>query len=92
MPSERHTKTSPFGSQGKISHDSSHFYASRMYSQQPVEDASSPYFENPIPTDVLDQILLASSEEMHHLPDSCAHLMVTSPPYNARKEYDDDLT
>ena len=29
---------------------------------------------------------------MQDLPDSCVHLMVTSPPYNARKEYDDDLT
>ncbi len=29
---------------------------------------------------------------MHQLPDSCLHLMVTSPPYNARKEYDDDLS
>ncbi len=92
MSSERHTQTSSFGSQGRISHDSSHFYASRMYNQQPTEDISDPYLENPIPRDVLDQILLASSEEMHHLPDSCVHLMVTSPPYNARKEYDDDLT
>ncbi|MBL7164144.1 MAG: site-specific DNA-methyltransferase [Anaerolineales bacterium] len=92
MPSERHTKTSPFGSQGRISHDSSHFYASRMYGQQPAEDTASPYIENPIPADVLDQILQTSSEEMQHLPDSCTHLMITSPPYNARKEYDDDLT
>ena len=26
------------------------------------------------------------------LPDASIHLMVTSPPYNARKEYDEDLT
>ncbi len=92
MASERHTKTSSFGSQGRISHDSSHFYASRMYGQQPAENTSDPYVENNIHSDVLDHVLLASSEEMHQLPDSCAHLMVTSPPYNARKEYDDDLT
>ena len=29
---------------------------------------------------------------MTALPDNCVHLMVTSPPYNATKEYDDDLT
>jgi site-specific DNA-methyltransferase (adenine-specific) len=29
---------------------------------------------------------------MAELPAGCAHLMVTSPPYNAGKEYDQDLT
>ena len=29
---------------------------------------------------------------MHQLPDCSVHLMVTSPPYNVGKEYDDDLT
>ncbi|MGH2582505.1 MAG: DNA-methyltransferase [Anaerolineales bacterium] len=29
---------------------------------------------------------------MTELPDSSVHLMVTSPPYNAGKEYDQDLT
>ena len=29
---------------------------------------------------------------MDELPDNSVHLMVTSPPYNVTKEYDDDLT
>jgi site-specific DNA-methyltransferase (adenine-specific) len=29
---------------------------------------------------------------MSELPDYSVHLMVTSPPYNVRKEYDEDLT
>jgi site-specific DNA-methyltransferase (adenine-specific) len=29
---------------------------------------------------------------MSELPDSSVHLMVTSPPYNDRKEYDEDLS
>ena len=29
---------------------------------------------------------------MKELPDSCVHLMITSPPYNVGKEYDQDLT
>lgn len=29
---------------------------------------------------------------MRGLPDRCVHLMITSPPYNAGKEYDQDLT
>lgn len=47
---------------------------------------------NPIPEDVLDQVFLKSSEKMLELPDSSVHLMVTSPPYNVRKEYDEDLS
>jgi len=92
VPSDRRTQTTSFGTRGKISHDSSHFYASRMYDQQPTEDTSLPYQENPIPEKIIDTLILASSESMHHLPDSCLHLMVTSPPYNARKDYDEDLT
>lgn len=32
-----------------------------------------------------------SSEDMAELPDNCIHLIVTSPPYNAGKEYEEDL-
>lgn len=86
------TQTSRFGSKGRASHDASMFYNSRMYAQSPVEDNDSPYLENPIPEAYLDKIITASSESMHHLPDSSVHLIVTSPPYNARKDYDEDLT
>ena len=92
MPKESRTQTSRFGSKGRISHDASLFYNSRMYAQNAVEDTTAAYIENPIPEDVIDQIIPETSEDMHQLPDSSVHLMVTSPPYNARKEYDDDLT
>jgi len=29
---------------------------------------------------------------MKEIPDNCAHLMITSPPYNVTKEYDDNLS
>lgn len=29
---------------------------------------------------------------MDELPDNSIHLMVTSPPYNVSKKYDDDLS
>ncbi|HLF20722.1 MAG TPA: site-specific DNA-methyltransferase [Bacteroidota bacterium] len=29
---------------------------------------------------------------MEELPDNCVHLMITSPPYNVSKEYDEDFT
>jgi len=92
MSDERGTQTSRFGSRGRISHDASYFYGSRMYSDQPEEQLNPAETENPLPEGVLDQILTASSEKMSDLPDACLHLMVTSPPYNARKEYDEDLT
>jgi len=50
------------------------------------------YIENNVPEEVVDQLLLKSSEDMSELPDHSVHLMVTSPPYNVSKEYDHDLT
>jgi len=84
------TKTSAFGIAGRFSHDSTRFYGSKMYAgvgTSPVE-----YVENPVPEEVLDSILCKSSEAMAELPDHSVHLMVTSPPYNVGKEYDNDLT
>ena len=51
-----------------------------------------PYVENPIPTESLDLIFCHTAELMTELPDCSVHLMVTSPPYNVGKEYDEDLT
>ena len=87
----RRTETSTFGSPGRASHDSSRFYNSRLYENLPDPDPA-PYHENPILTGALDQILCKSSESMDELPDDSIHLMITSPPYNAQKEYDQDLT
>jgi site-specific DNA-methyltransferase (adenine-specific) len=92
MPKNNKTQTSSFGSKGRVSHDSSKFYSSRMYAQTGAEANDTPYLENPVPEEILDQIVVASSEDMGQLPDCSVHLMVTSPPYNAQKEYDDDLT
>ena len=33
-----------------------------------------------------------TSENMHHIPDESIHLVVTSPPYNVGKEYEDDMS
>jgi DNA modification methylase len=43
------------------------------------------------PASVVDQLFCQSAEDMHQIPDNCVALMVTSPPYNVGKEYDDDL-
>jgi DNA modification methylase len=85
------TKTSSFGSPGRLAHDASAFYGARLYSDQPQPDAGA-YRENPIPEGQLDSIFITSSERMTELPDDSVHLMVTSPPYNVGKDYDEDLT
>lgn len=85
------TRTSSFGSPGRISHDSSPFYNSRLYNGQRLKDRVE-YIENKIPKEVLNRLFLKSSEDMVELPDHSIHLMVTSPPYNVSKEYDQDLT
>jgi len=85
------TETSAFGTPGRISHDSSRFYNSRLY-EHIAKAEDLPYHENPLPPELLDRVLCQSSEVMDGLPDNSIHLMVTSPPYNAQKEYDQDLT
>lgn len=85
------TKTSVFGSPGRISHNSSPFYKSRLYKDLPKEK-KVPYFENSIPKEYLNQIFCKTSETMEELPDNSIHLVVTSPPYNVGKEYDENLT
>ncbi len=51
-----------------------------------------PQPENSLPESARNRFFLKSSENMDDLPDRCVHLMVTSPPYNVGKEYDDDLS
>lgn len=85
------TKTSAFGSPGRIGHDSTPFYTSKLYEGLPKEKITK-YVENPVPSEFLDRIFCKTSEKMEELPDNSVHLMVTSPPYNVGKEYDENLT
>ena len=48
--------------------------------------------ENAIDDADLNRIYCKSSENMDEIPDDSIHLMITSPPYNVGKEYDDDLS
>jgi DNA modification methylase len=85
------TQTSAFGTPGRINHDSSRFYNSKLYeglnSGKEVE-----YVENEIDPQNINKIFCKSSESMTELPDNSVHLMVTSPPYNVGKEYDENLS
>ncbi len=90
-PRKGGTKTSKFGISGRINHDSSEFYDSKLYAgKNPLEKVE--FIENPINNASLNQIYCKSSENMSEIPDSSIHLMVTSPPYNVKKEYDKDLS
>ncbi len=88
--SGKRTRTSSYGTQGRVSHDATKFYTSRLYEAVPGEKDFEAG-ENPIPPERLNQIFTKSSESMVELPDHSVHLMITSPPYNASKDYDDDL-
>ena len=85
------TRTSAFGTTGRINHDAREFYGSRLYADQELPEPDT-WVENPIPAENLDQLYCASSTRMSEIPDDSVHLMVTSPPYNAKKEYDEDLS
>ena len=85
------TATSSFGTTGRISHDATKFYNSKLYDGLRSNHAGDQE-EIPLPATSLNRIFLKSSETMEELPDRSIHLMVTSPPYNVTKEYDDELT
>lgn len=86
----RRTNTSTFGAPGRQSHDASDFYNSRLYANAP-KDSSPTGVENDLPEACRNRLIVGSSENMAELPEGSIHLMITSPPYNASKEYDQDL-
>ncbi|MDP6010166.1 MAG: site-specific DNA-methyltransferase [Candidatus Poseidoniaceae archaeon] len=83
------TATSSFGVSKREGHDSSKYYSGRMYDDQRQESDTG--MANPLPADRENHIICGDSRSID-IPDNTVHLMVTSPPYNAAKEYDDDLT
>lgn len=85
------TKTSSFGVSGRYSHDSSSFYNSKLYNGLELPKKIE-YLQEEIPKDKLNKIYCKSSEDMSDIPDNSVNLMITSPPYNVGKEYDNDLS
>jgi modification methylase len=91
MKRPKGTESSAFGTNGRINHDSSKFYNSKLYTElgdKKVIDKN----ENDFPDHLENKFILGSAENMKELPDNSIHLMVTSPPYNVSKEYDEDLS
>lgn len=91
MKRPKGTETSAFGTNGRINHDSSKFYNSKLYKElddKKILDKK----ENDFPKELENKFILGTAENMKELPDNSVHLMITSPPYNVSKEYDEDLS
>ena len=87
------SKTSKFGTTSRIGHDSSDYYNSKLYSELSENgNGSQPVKDYPFPAEYENKIILGTSENMKEVPANSLHLMVTSPPYNVSKEYDEDLS
>lgn len=84
------TKTSSFGTKGRVGHDSSKFYDSKLYKE--IKNNNSDIIVNEFPNELLNTIIASSCENMKDIPNNSLHLMITSPPYNVSKEYDNDLS
>jgi len=91
MKESKGTTSSSFGTKGRINHDSSKFYNSKLYNTLDKE-IKIDFIENEVPKELVNTLILGSAENMKELPDNSIHLMITSPPYNVSKEYDDDLS
>ena len=91
MKRQKGTETSAFGTNGRINHDSSKFYNSKLYSTLEGKEVTDK-IENQLPEEFVNKFILGSAENMKELPNNSIHLMITSPPYNVSKEYDDDLS
>ena len=83
------TSTSSFGVSKREGHDSSKYYDSKLYDELVSSRDVGERIE--FPKEMENQIVCGDSRKIS-LPDNCVQLVVTSPPYNASKEYDDDLT
>lgn len=80
-----------FGVNNRVGYNSDDFYKRNVYDPTKRGQKQSSV-ESIVPENNLNKIFAHSSETMDELPDNSVHLMITSPPYNVGKEYDDDLT
>ncbi len=85
------TESSSFGTKGRVNHDSSKFYDSKLYKELNKEQEINKE-TNVFPDEFINKTILGSAEDMSMIPDNSLHLMITSPPYNVSKEYDEDLS
>ena len=88
------SKTSSFGTVSREGHDARPFYKRSLYKSILISSSASANkgVARKTPKE-LNVLYAAESRNMRpHIPDSSIHLMITSPPYNVGKDYDDDLS
>ncbi len=83
------TEMQTFGTSARAGHDSSGFYKRKMYADGTRPDTLGEAAESS--AESINVIHNHSSADMHELATNSVHLMVTSPPYNVGKDYDNDL-
>ena len=89
----RSSKTSTFGTVTRQGHDASNFYNRSVYAESNLENVAYDYKKEDQEKYISTNIIYNSdSRNMKELPDNSTHLMITSPPYNVGKEYDEDLS
>jgi len=91
MKKREGTQTSSFGTNGRINHDSTKFYDSKLYKELKSE-RNLDNSQNELPVELVNTIIAGSCENMSIIPSNSIHLMITSPPYNVSKDYDEDLS
>jgi len=88
------SKTRSYGISTRINHDASQYYDSRMSKDLSAENSMNTVLQpdQEFPDLLQNKIMQLTAVSMPDIPDNSVHLMVTSPPYNATKEYDSDLS
>lgn len=85
------TKTKAFGSSQRENHDSAAFYNSNIYKNGAI-NTKIKYRENAVDPMIVNKVFCKDSQDLSDIPNDSIHIMVTSPPYNVGKDYDDNLT
>lgn len=84
VTASRRTRTSNFGASRRESHDASAFYD--RFDPPVIRNDSDVHWQK-----ALDTIHLGDAREMTAVPSNSVALVVTSPPYFAGKEYEEDM-
>ena len=85
MRQRRRTVTSNFGAGARESHDASAFYDRFRTPELSTDDAV------PAPTPIAEPFVVGDASEMDAVADGSVALVVTSPPYFAGKQYEEEL-
>jgi DNA modification methylase len=85
MTERRPTATSNFGVSRREAHDAAAFYA-RFEAPEILSDA-----EVPLPRTIPDPFICGDARKMDEIEDGSVALVVTSPPYFAGKQYEEEL-